>query len=169
MINKEVTVKAKEFEGYVINNFKFLKDKYGMKKRKLRLINKNDNRDLAFSIRYESNDLRLDIGWNIYENNIGIIVKNLKYFDVCKGSFYFEPFIEYITQGKGITIVPQIYPGMSISKILRVIDKRNELFSNSIEEILISLAVKLNNNIPYLLSCDENSFQNFQSWYMKHQ
>lgn len=164
-----VSEKAHFFEGLVIESFGFLENEFNMSRGKVRILNPKDPREVTARIRYESDSHRIDVGWGISENGIGILIWS----KLCRDDMsipkdkcyvYFEPFVEYLTNGFEKPISPQVYPKMSVSKILKIMDERRKLFELPLPEIVRRLAIKMKSNFELILSKDIKAYIEFHEW-----
>ena len=165
--------KAQLFQERVIESFSFLEDEFNMKKGRLRLLNQNDPREVTAKIRYESESHRIDIGWGIGENGIGILIWNKSSHENSslpknKNFVFFEPFLEFLTNGEEKPIIPQVYPKMSVAKIMKAMDEREQLFKTPLADIVTRLAKKLKVNYELVLSKDIRTFIEFHEWMVDH-
>jgi hypothetical protein len=165
--------KVQHFEKTVRKSFEFLEKEFGMYKGNARILNRKDPREITVVIRYKSEDYQIDIGWGISEKAIGILIWNKHYHTSSsidkKIYIYFEPFIEFLTNGKDKPIIPQIYPKMSVKKIAAIMDERKQLFELPLCEIIDKLAEKLKLYYEKIITLDCNLFLEFQHWFNQHQ
>jgi hypothetical protein len=162
------------YEEMIITSFNFLESELNMHRGKVRISNRNDLRDITVSVRFESVSHRLDITWGIYQNGIGILIYNKSCLEKStihnKNCFvYFEPFVEFLTNGKEKPIIPQIYPKMSTGRIIKVMDARKKIFETSLALIIERLAKKFRMNYEIIFSKDIVSFTEFSKWFAEHQ
>jgi hypothetical protein len=170
----DIEGKARLFEEIVISTFNFLESELNMHRRKLRISNRNDLRDAAVSIRFESSSHRFEIAWGIGQDGLGILIYNKSCLETStiynKNCFvYFEPFLEFLTNGEAEPIVPQIYPKMSTNKIIKTMNERKKLFETSLAELIERLANKFKANFETIISKDITSYKEFHKWMDEHQ
>lgn len=169
MKSVNLNTKAKEFEETVDSHFNYLEIEYGMKRHPVRIRDGKSQLDIAIIVRYESATHRLDIGWGINEQGIGILIWLKPQQDsVCKEYIYLEPFIEYATQGAVLPVVPQVYPGMSIAKIEKLMKERKTLFSSSLGDIVLQISERIKKYLPIVLQKKSEDYQAFHDWFIKH-
>ena len=169
----DIECKAKSFEEMVVSSFDFLETEFEMHRGDLRISNRNDPREVTIKIRFESTTHRFDITWEIGQNGIGILIWNKKCLErhtvYNKNCFtYFEPFLEFLTNGKEKSIVPQVYPKMSMNKLVKVMEQRKQLFESPLTNIIDRLAIKLKANYKVIISKDIASFKEFHKWMDEH-
>lgn len=132
------------FEKLVRENFDFLQDTPRMKFSGVRSIGGDDPRDAGLVARYSRDDLRVDVGWSKLQSSLTVSLK-FEDADIPRKlrHLYFEPFIEFFTQGKDRAIVPYIREGMSIKKILSVSTEREKVFQDGLPAVIKAVGRKL--------------------------
>ena len=112
-----------------------------MNKGNTRILNRKDPREITVVIRYKSEDHQIDIGWGISEKAIGILIWNKNCYNNSsidkKIYIYFEPFIEFFTNGKDKPIIPQMYPKMSVKKLAAIWMKESDFLNYLYVKLLI--------------------------------
>ena len=155
------------FQNGVRASFEFLEKEYLMVFTGVREI-KEDPRDAGFVARYRTDEHRIEIGWSEYQLSLVISIRFSQRDDLPRNMkfVYFEPYVEFSSRGKEQSIVPQIYPRMGGSRIIKTVEKRQELFKNkSLSEVLRELANKLHNNIDTILNAKDEQIRNYHKWF----
>jgi len=155
------------FQNEVKASFEFLEKERLMTFAGVREI-KGDLRDSGYVARYRTDEFRIEIGWSEFQLSLSVLIRfshrddlprNMKY-------IYFEPYIEFLSQGKEQSIIPQIYPRMSESRIIKTVEKRQELFKNrSFSTVLVKLAKKLQNNFGVILNASVDQIRDYHNWF----
>jgi hypothetical protein len=170
---KKIEDKKELFEKVTSSSFLFLENDYGMRRGNVRITNRRDPRGITIRIRYESDKNRIDIGWGINEDGLGILIWDKSLANDAaktgqKSFVYFEPFVEFVTKGADMPIVPQVYPGMSVNRICEVVEDRNKLFKSSFGKLVERLAEKLRKYLSDIVSEDSCVFDEFHQWMTHH-
>jgi hypothetical protein len=165
-----------EFECFVTQHFEFLVNDFGLIKGQLRKQDFDDKREAMVSIRYKGGPVDVEIGWGIGFASIGITlrdnnypesqqviakIKNLKPAKVI----YFESAVEYLSEGKEVSLIPEISRNISFSEMKNNADKREKLINQSMEEIVKKLAEKLNKYGAEIIKGDTSRFPEFEKYY----
>lgn len=159
-------IDAGEFESAVIDNFHFLERDYGFVYVGISNV-REDPRDSYMSAKYRLDGLRVDIVWNPVAMALGIFIK-LKNEDLSRYEkyIYFEPFVEFMSKGAVMPVVPQIYPKMSIGEIENAMKQRAEYFENGIAYAVKSLADRFMQYYSFLESTSAEAIKQYQKWYI---
>ncbi len=152
------------FEGLVKECFGFAEEAQ-MCFNGVRISGGTDPRDAALVARYSGSDSRFDIGWNEFELSLSVLVK----FDHCnlprqECYVYFEPFIEYLTQGQEKAIVPYVTERMSVRSMESVMEQRKTLFAQGLEPVIRALGKKMKANFGVLMSVSQEQVQGYHKW-----
>lgn len=126
----------------------------------------SDPRDSYMVAKFQHDAFRVDVAWNPVAMSLSVLIcienddlrRREKY-------LYFEPFIEFTSNGDTIPIVPQIYPGMSVRKIEKAMELRQNLFADGIEGSICLLASKLKEHLSSIRSCNAKTVREYQAWY----
>lgn len=103
-----------------------------------------DVRDHALVARYARADMQVDIGWNVGEVSIGVLLKYERS-DLAKRDryVYVEPLLECLSEGRTRAIVPYVRPGMNVRELGRIATERAFLFANGPDSVIAALAQKI--------------------------
>jgi len=172
-MTEDIDRKASLFGQLVTTSFAFLERDHGMKRAAPRVSNRNEARDLVITVRYDSEEFRLDIAWGAEENALGILIwrkdeAGNSQFDSKKRFVYFEPFVEYLSGGSETPIIPPIFPGMSVTNMCRVMEERQDLFRSPLSELVDRLANRLRTHLPDIMRREASDFENFHKWFARH-
>ena len=154
------------FEKQVTGRFAFLESEYGFEYAWTKAQN-DDPRDSCIVGRFQKADCRIDIAWNATAMSLGALIRlnrngltgNVRY-------VYFEPFVEFSTEGAISPVIPQIYPKMSISQIEKVMRRREILFSSDgLENALAELAIRMEKHFATVFAATVDQIQKYHRWY----
>lgn len=158
------------FENLVTSAFDFLENLYKMRRNSVRVINKNDPMEVAVKVRFESETHRFDITWAISQYGLGILIwdktcieASTVYNKNC--SAYFEPLLEFLTNGSEKPIIPQIFPKMPTKKVIEVVEERKRLFDVPLAEIIDKLAAKLKKYQEVITLLNHCNFEKYNKWF----
>lgn len=155
-----------EFEKAAIEGFMFLESDFGFKYSGLKIV-QEDPRDSYVAAKYRSDSLRVDVVWNPLEMSISVFIRLNNYdLDRRKRYLYFEPFIEYMSEGLMKPIVPQIYPGMSVRNIECAMEQRNKCFENGVSQVVKALAEKVREYFRVIDSMTNDDLERYHEWYL---
>jgi hypothetical protein len=145
--------------------FAFLEPEFGMAFSGLRET-RGDPRDRAIIATYDNDSACVQIAWG--EMELGLVIsiqrrdrsipKKLRW-------IYFEPFVEYLTDGKTPPIVPQVYYWMPMRALTSTMRKRRELFSDHANEALAQLAARLRTYLNDVLHAKRDTLVGYHSWF----
>ena len=125
------------FEEMVVLSFGFVEAEAGMIFGSVEKSGGRDSRDAALIARYSGQDFRFDVGWSEYELSLCVLIY-FKQLNVPRGEryVYFEPFVEYLTDGDDKAIVPYVTESMSIKKIESTIEQRQVVFCDGLLPVI---------------------------------
>ena len=147
-------------------SFEFLEKEFGFTFSGLRVINNGSLRDSGVVAKYRSNQIRIDIGWSPAEFSLSILLRLEDARLTRKERYiYFEPFIEFISNGVMHPIIPQIYHGMSVAKIDEAIEKRKDLFAKGSADAVDLLAKRLHDHFTEIQSTAIDVIRKYHEWY----
>ena len=111
-------------------------------------------------------EFRIDITWNPFARSLGILIRvDNEELKRRERYVYLEPFIEFTSGGNSSPVVPQIYPGMSVGKIEKTMQQRDELFACGVIETLIKLAERLRKYLASVRNCPTETIRKYHEWY----
>lgn len=153
------------FENLIRENFGFLEGEAHMKFLGVRSIGGNDPRDAGLVARYSRNSLRVDVGWSKFVSSLTVSLK----FEADEiprklRHLYFEPFIEFLTDGREKAIVPYMLEGMSIKEILSLSVKREEVFKAGLPVVAKAVGEKLRLYFNQVESVTFEQIGQFNEW-----
>ncbi len=155
------------FEETIVEAFSFLESDYKFKYFGVREID-DGPRDQGLVARYSQEKMRIQIGWSAAEGSLVVLIKtNIEGLSREERSFYLEPFIEFMSEGKMKPIVPQIYLGMSIRGIEKAMDQRRGIFKNGFVNVVNDLACRFKASYPMIEAVDAITIKQYQKWYSK--
>lgn len=154
-----------DFEAVATKEFSFLESKFGFKYFGLKVV-REDPRDSYVAVRYRGDLFHLDIVWNPLAMFLGVFVRlNGCDLERSKKYLYFEPFVEYMTGGSTKPIISQIYPGMSVGKIERAMEERNNLFKDGVSQVVTVLSEKVRVSFELINSANKADVEKYHEWY----
>jgi hypothetical protein len=126
-------------------------------------------RDEVFTAVYSSNEMKITIAFSRVEKSINILIRfNSIQVDRRIRWVYFEPYLEYISTGTILPIVPQVYHGMKPSQILSVMKSRDRLFAEqSFDEVLHALSSRFQQVASQIFSVNTENLTQFHVWYSR--
>ena len=157
-----------DFEANVKKSFDFLETEFGLTFSGLKEIDSGAPKDSGVVAKYRSDEMRIEIGWSEAEDSLAILLR-LENAELTKKEkyIYFEPFVEFISDGAICPIVPQIYHGMSVAKIAKAMEQREKLFAKGVRNVLGLLAKRLHSRIPEIQSATIDVIRKYHRWYGK--
>ncbi|MES2058224.1 MAG: hypothetical protein V4564_19975 [Pseudomonadota bacterium] len=161
-----ITLKVDEvgFEEIIRRSFEFLY-RPGILPHGTRKSGGSDPRDSSIVSRFTNEDLQLEIGWSNIELSLAILIKyNIPKLSSNKRFVYFEPFIEFITNGEQIPLVPYISEKMSVRNIEDVISMRRSIFAKGLEDVTVQLGYKLQDFLPRVESSSADEILAYHDW-----
>lgn len=152
-----------DFQRLVRGSFTFV-ELAGMSFQGVRRIG-GDPRDSTLIARYVGPDWRFDVGWNRFELSLSVLVK----FDRPKWHrhhcyVYFEPFIEYLTEGQDKAIVPYVTESMDIRSMKSAMLQRRDCFSNGLEPVLSAIGKKMEKYASIIGAASEEQVLGYHKW-----
>jgi hypothetical protein len=164
-VKSELATMGPDFELVVKDCFAFLEAECSMTFRGVREVNADDPRERGLVVRYRSSDLRVDIGWSEGEGSLAVLIR-LEREDLPRPDryVYLEPFVEFFTKGSSTAIVPQVYLGMSESKIQTVMSHREGLFKGGLAGVLKAVADKLHNHLDDIRTASAADIRCYHEW-----
>ncbi len=153
------------FAVLVAEHFSFLEADFNMHAVGVCAVN-GGPRDSYIVAKYRQDDLRIDVAWNPFATALGVLLRiENSELERREQYVYLEPFIEFISNGGTEPIVPQIYPGMSLRSIEKVMQLRQELFAGGVEDSLPELGNRLKLHLADIRSCTAETVRDYQAWY----
>lgn len=156
------------FEIVVHRYFSFLEADFGFRSIGIRTEN-DDPREACVAAKFRNGESTIQIAWGpfIYMLNILIRIDNS---GVTRHERYveFEPFLEFASEGRTVSCVPQIYPRMSAASIVRALKKREQVFADGYEGVAGLLASRLRTFLPMILESSAETIRAFHAWYEFH-
>jgi hypothetical protein len=154
------------FESQARNAFAFLETEREMTFAGVKEI-KGDPRDSGIVVRYRSEVIRIDIGFNEAELSLAILIRlNRDELPRQARHLYLDAFVEFISDGKKLSVVPQIYPRMSEKRLFEVMGKRQELFQKEgLSAVLGKLAEQLRSYVDEIQKVKPEVIRDYQQWY----
>ena len=125
--------------------------------------------DYISVIRYFGAKSRVDIAYNPIEFSIGVLI-TLERDDVERRlkKLMLEPCVYFLTNCQLDPIVPQVYYGMTVSQIERVMRVRGEmLIAEKIGSVTVRLSERLKSFHDKIISMSAAQITNFHYWYEK--
>jgi hypothetical protein len=83
-------------------------------------------------------------------------------------SIHVEPFIEFLTSGQVVPVVPQIFPAMGIADIKKAMEARAEIFRTGYDEPMDRVALRLKEYFRAICSADCETVKRYHAWYSSH-
>lgn len=156
---------AREFEESIENDFSFLEAMYGFDRREIQDID-DDPRDAYLLARFSRDDERIDIAWNELAKSLSILIRLSNHeLDRKERCVYFEPFVEFLSKGDVLPIVPQLFPQMTMKAVESVMLQRNDAFKDGIASRMALLAQKLQQYLDTVRSSPVKMVREYQKWY----
>lgn len=166
MANEQVDSSSPaDFERVATQCFHFLVAELGMKQSPLRSVGGDDPRDSALVVRYTRDDMRIDIGWGA--NELALIVGvtfNRPGLNRRERHVYFEPFIEFLSQGQQSAIVPYVTNHMTTAQLLKLSDKRHAVFEKGLLGVAKDLSNRVKANFNLLESATLEEIRKHHKW-----
>ncbi|MEZ5959959.1 MAG: hypothetical protein R3C30_05960 [Hyphomonadaceae bacterium] len=154
---------CEEFDQLISRHFAFLETR-GFAVHEARRVDA-EMHDAGVAKRYESPDLRLDIGWSAFEQSLSILLK----FDrpQLPGQLrraYFEPLVEFLSDGVDAPIVPQVRHRMDETELMRLMEQRSFIFESGLEPVAARLAEKLDGQLREIRSLADERILAYHDW-----
>jgi hypothetical protein len=157
-----------EFEQKSRREFAFLEQSKGLSYKGCS-ASEDDPRDAYVVAKYRQGEFRVDIVWDPFEM---ILAVRLRLTDETLGRrekfVHLEPFVEYVTEGAILPIVPQVYVGLSSRKLDAIMEGRAQLFKEGIDGPLHEVAAKLQHYIDEIRSASSDVVRGYHSWFERH-
>jgi hypothetical protein len=151
-----------EFEE-IVRSFAFLSEA-GMNDRGVRGIG-SGGRGSGLVARYEAPVMRLEIGWSEFELALGIMLKyNLSELPDEQRYVFFEPFVEFLTEGREGAIVPFVSDNMSSAALGRVMGDREAVFADGLAPVAERLAAKLKRYFDQVRDASGEQIVAYHAW-----
>jgi hypothetical protein len=153
------------FEELVTSSFGFVESEAQMTFGGVRASGGTDPRDAALVARYTGSDFRFDVGWSEHELSLAVLI-NFGQLDVPRAErhVYFEPFVEYLTNGEDQAIVPYIAEGMSIKRIEAVMDQRQAALRDGLSPVIERVGKKLQTYLGQLRAASADQVSGYHQW-----
>lgn len=155
------------FDLAVTRSFVFLETEYGFHMTSSSFVNEGP-RDSYYLAKYRKIELRVDIAWAPVELGLGVLmrveIENLGRKDRL---IYVEPFIEFLTDGQIVPVIPQIYPAMSDTRIKKIMEERSTLFENGYDEPMDRVALRLKEYYHPICIADCDTIRRYHKWYFR--
>lgn len=153
------------FEEAVSKHFSFLEPNFNLQPSGVNTVD-DDPRDSYVVAKFRQDEFRVDVAWNPFAMSLSVLIRiendDLGRRERC---VYLEPFIEFISNGNTVPVVPQIYPGMSVGRIEKAMELRQKLFAVGVEGSLRELASRLKQHLSSIRSCEAKTVRDYQAWY----
>jgi len=160
-----MTSRAGEFETVIESDFQFLKTDMGFAYQGVRAEG-DDPRDTCLLARFTRDEERVDVAWNEMAKSLSILIRVANDELLHKERYvYFEPFVEFITNGRALPIAPQLFPRFNIKAIETVMRQRQDAFKNGISDPMNLLSKKVADNLAAVLTATTEAIRNYQQWY----
>lgn len=118
------------FQRSVIRSFGFLETEHGVSLASTVYVDEGP-RDSYYLAKYGKGELRVGIAWAPVELGLGVLMHlEAEGLGRRERSIHVEPFIEFLTDGRVVPIVPQIYPAMGVVGIVKTMEARTALFKD---------------------------------------
>lgn len=156
-----------EFESAVKQHFSFLEDEHDFRFTGVREFN-DGPRDtgVVASYRRGDGDVRIKIGWSAIEGSLAVLVRSdIDGLSRKERYVYLEPFIEFMSNGSMEPVAPQIYPAMSIAKIMTAMKLRNKIFQHGVAETLEAVGLRLQEFYPSIRDAPAEYIRQYHQWY----
>lgn len=164
-IQKEVQAK---FEQAVTRHFEFLEKEHGVFNVSTAYVDEGP-RDSYYLAKYRKGELRVDIAWAPVELGLGVLMRvEMDGLGRRERSIHVEPFIEFLTGGQVVPVVPQIYPAMGIADIKKTMEARAEVFGAGYDGPMDRVAVRLKEYFQAICSADCETVRRYHAWYSSH-
>jgi hypothetical protein len=153
------------FEAAVTEHFVFLEQDFGLTYAGSTTV-QEDPRDSYVVARYQREDFRVDIAWGPVDMSLGVLIRlNNSGLRRRERYVYFEPFIEFTSEGSLLPVVPQIYPSMSIGGIEEAMKRRSHLFEHEFSDVLGQIAERLRMHLATLENVPTEMVRKYLDWY----
>lgn len=153
----------REFEEVIQKHFDFL-SVAGFRARGTRKIG-TEGRDSGYVSRFESPDLRIKIGWSSFELSLIVTLKHtMSSLSDDQRYTYFEPLVQFLSEGGESAIVPYVTHRMSARRLLRVMEEREAVFAQGLEPVAQKLAEKLNAHLTEVQSVSADQILRYHDW-----
>jgi hypothetical protein len=158
---------SSNFCNAVTEHFAFL-GKFGAIASGTRRVGGADPRDASIASRYIGPDWRIDIGWSSIELSLAILIKiDRSNFSRADSYVYFEPFVEFATDGQEKAVVPYITENMSIRSIENAMQRRQSVFELGLEPVVAALSRKAERLLPRVLAAPTDEILAYHVWMSK--
>ena len=156
------------FEQAVIRSFAFLEIEYGISMVSATYVDE-DPRDSYYVAKYRKGELRVDIAWAPVELGLSVLIRvETKGLGRKERSIHVEPFIEFLTNGQVVPIIPQVYPAMCIARIEKIMEAKTALFVNGYCGIMDQVASRLKEYYQAICSANCETIKRYHTWYSSH-
>jgi hypothetical protein len=156
---------ASEFETIIESDFRFLKTDMGFACSGVRTEG-DDPRDSYLLARFSRGEERVDVAWNEMAMSLSILIRVANDDLERKERYiYFEPFVEYISNGTTLPIAPQLFPRFTLKAIEATMRQRELAYQKGIANSMKLLSKKLSDNLASVLSTTPESIRSYQQWY----
>lgn len=151
------------FERVIREDFAFL-DEHGMSNKGTRTVG-SGGRDSGYVSRYDSAQLRIEIGWSEFELSLTVLLKfNIIGLEGAQCYAYFEPLVEFLTAGDERAVVPYVAPRMRTDGIARVMSQRQLVFADGLEPVAGKLAEKVKRHLGELRALSADQLLAYHGW-----
>jgi len=155
----------KSFEELVVSSFSIVESCAQMSFVGVRTSGGTDPRDAALVARYSGDSLRFDVGWSEYELSLAVLI-NFERVDVSRAEryVYFEPFVEYLTNGQEKAIVPYVTENMSIKETEATMEQRQAVFRDGLAPVIEKIGIKLQSYLGQLQTASADQIRGYHQW-----
>lgn len=115
--------------------------------------------------RFEASDWTVEIAWAKGEQILSMSIKYNKA-DLSDSERYvfFEPFVEYLTDGREKVIVPYVTKDMSLASLRRHETECRAVFAAGLEPVVARLAQKLERFLDQVRSASTKEIKGYHAW-----
>ena len=156
---------SEAFEAAVMEQFSFIEQDFNLRYAGLKTV-EGDPRDSGVVAKYRQGEFRVNIAWAPFEMSLGVLIR-LNNSDLGRREryVYFEPYVEFISDGSLLPVVPQIYPGMSVTNIEKAMKNREHLFEHGLGDAISKIAERLRAHLGNLQGSPAETVRRYQEWY----
>jgi hypothetical protein len=153
------------FESRVRDAFPFLEDIGQMKFVGVRVAGGSAPRDSALVARYVGDHLRLEVGWNEMERSLAVLFRfEREDLGRIERYIYFEPFVEFLTNGQTKAIVPYVREGMSLTQLKMIVDGRKMVFNEGFTQVIKKLGAKMSLFFGRIRTTSSEDIRGYHAW-----
>lgn len=160
-----MTTFASEFETAIDRDFRFLKTDLGFENQGIRTEG-DDPRDSYLLARFTRGEERVDVAWNEMAKSLSILIR-VSNDELGRRDryLYFEPFMEFTSNGEMLPIAPQLFPRFTMKSIEAAMRERELVFKDGLAVSMKLLSNKLSDSLASVLSTPAENIRKYQHWY----